>query len=267
MANFKLLKSGLRFGKNHLSVILTGTGIALDVCAAIATGDAFVKANRVIEAKTVEYDRRLTNKEKTELTWRFFILPAGLAAGGAACHIGSNVASYKKQVALISVATASETAYSTLKDQLPDIVGKKKAQQVEEKTVQTVAQNNLDGAVIEHGAERHPKCGPKNVLMQEAICGRMFYSNTEELVHIQNLLNQMRGEGTTELPYNEFYYEEGLDESHAGDILVWPKIEPGGDVIEISWYGGLAPFKHPDGTEEPYLVVDFNIRPTVIYED
>ena len=48
----------LQFTKKHLPGILTGTGIVLDVSGAVAMGDACVKANRVIEAKTLELDRQ-----------------------------------------------------------------------------------------------------------------------------------------------------------------------------------------------------------------
>lgn len=251
--------------KDNLPIILTVTGIALNISFGISMGKSCVKANRVIEAKSEELKRRMTKKEKVQETWQFFVLPVILFSAGSACTIGATVDGHRKQVAALGIATGAETAARTMKEQLPEIVGQKKAEKVTEKAIQELAKKNLpdEDEEIEIGRTRYPEFGGKTVLMWEPFGGRWFRSNTEELKHIQTVLNEMRDKNGSFL-FNDFYYEEGLKPSRIGELFVFDK-QFADDIIEIGWVGCEEPFIHSDGTAEPYLIVMFNQDPVLNY--
>ena len=257
----------LQFTKKHLPGILTGTGIVLDVSGAVAMGDACVKANRVIEAKTQELDRRLTKEEKLKATWKFFVLPTGLLILAGSCHVGSNVASHKKQLALVGVATASETAYTKLKEQLPEIAGKTKAKKIAEKTVQDMAKESLpeDEAVIEKPVSPE-HWGARNTLFFDRWNGRWFWSNTQEIGDVAITLNNLLGDDSNDYQaaMNDMYIELGLKPCDSGDIWRWDKNIMGQqEKLDLYWTAGDGVFTMSDGTEIPYLILRFSHDPTV----
>lgn len=251
-----------RIVKEHPSEFLTAAGLVIDGLAVWRMGGACVKANRIIEARTEEKGEKLTPSEKVQETWTLFLLPGLLFIAGESCHVASNIKSRQKQIALASVAAMSETAYTKIKEQAPEVVGKKKAETLKEKTLQAMARDNMpeNDEEIEQARGDH-RTGAKNVLIYDRFGGKWFRSNTEELISTQNKINdKLLKEGAG---YNDFYQEMGLQYSTIGDLLGWPE----GEQIEIGWVGGSDPFARPDGTDEPYLVMDIIPEPTVKFDD
>lgn len=253
-------------------IMLTATGLALDVSCAITTGKACIKANKIIESKMEEYGRALTTKEKAELTWKLFLLPIGLGTAGAACHIGTNVwhtsQNKKKEAALMTIAAGTETAYARLKEEMPEVVGKNKATKIEEKVADRVAIDNMP--TNEEAIERSRKpelYGPRNVLFCNAFDGRYFWSNTEEILHTQNVIQGMQNGNPDEpVQWKEFYYEQGLsEESVVGEIFGWIKDFDG--LAYFTWSGCTQPFVRADGTEEPVLILKPDPRPRLLYTE
>ena len=249
--------------KKHPSAALTITGIGFDVLFGISMGEAFVKSNRVIEAKIEEKGEKLTKKETVKETWHFFIVPFVLFGCGSTCHITSVRTGYKKQMAVAAAAAGVETAYTTMKDQLPEVVGPKKANAVKEKTAQVLAQNNLpqDDEEIEQ-AIRIDRTGPKNVLFYDDWGGKWFRSNTECVIEVKNWIQTQLNAGER-ISYNEVYRQQGLKPSETQDYFGWSD----GQLIDVTWYGGTDSFVRADGTEEPYLIMQFEPRPSIGYDD
>ena len=252
----------LQFVKNHPSGLLTATGFSLNVLAMVSLNDAAVKADRIIEARTDEKGEALTKMEMLKETWRVYALPSGLFVLGSACHFGSCYASHKKQVALAGAAVLSETAYTKMKDQLPDLAGPKKGKTIIEKVAQNKAAENLPESDEEiEQATRDHRTGAKDVLIYDDYGGKWFRSNTEELISVQNIMNGLLNDGA-ELAYNEIYQELGLRPAGHADEAGFSDTQ-----ISISWIGGMDPFVRADGTEEPYLIMMVEPRPTVKYSD
>lgn len=249
------------------TTILTSAGLAFDISCAITAGRATVIANRMIEAKMEDVERELTAQEKIELTWKVFMLPAGLGLAGAACHIGSTIKSNRKQAALMGVAGAAETAYTRLKEEMPEVVGKNKAAKIEEAAAQRAARENIPQN--EEGIERirrQEMYGPRNVLVYDSFQGRWFYTNTEEITHVQNVIQGMQNGNPNEpVELNQVNYEFGLKGSKTGEAHVWTKDYD--DLMSMLWYGGDGTFLREDGTEEPYLVLKYDPEPRLWYTE
>ena len=252
-------------------IILTGAGVAFDVSCAVTTGKACIRANRIIEAKMDELDRELTAKEKIDLTWHLFLLPISLGAAGAACHVGTNVwyasQNKKAEAALLSLAAGTETAYTRLKEEVPEVVGKNKAAKIDERVAQRAGRENLpkNDAAIE--MSRTPeRYGPRNTLFCMEFDGRFFWSNTEEIIHSQNVIQEMQNSNSSEsVQYNEFWYEQGLEGSKIGEMHAWTYDYDG--LVSFSWYGSDVPYVSDDGTEHAYLIVKMDPNPRLTYTD
>ena len=254
----------LRGLKKHSSPILTGVGISLDVTCAVLTGQAMVKANRIIEAEADKLGRKLTNEEKIKLTWKLFLLPAGFGLAGAGCHIGSNIASHKKQMALVGIATASETAYSKLKNQIPEMVSPKKAKEIKEAHLNDLAKSNFPQEEEIENARNRQTPNAEAVLFFFEYPGRWIRTNTDDLIRAQNTTNErMTVHGKASLADVE--YDLGVKISSLAEDLQWD-LELDG-LIEIGWQGAKDSFIHKDGTEEPYFIATITPEPKLGYQD
>lgn len=249
------------------SAILTGTGIFLDVLCAVSTGRACVRASRIIEAKSEEEDRKLTKKEKAKETWQLFLLPIGLGLAGGGCHIGSTIKSTRKQAAFMTMAAGAETAYTRLKDEIPEVVGKKEAAKIDEAVAIKEAKEKIPENIDEIELIKKPeKFGSRNVLVYDRFSGKWIRTNTEEIVHAQNVVQEMQNnEPDVPVEAAEFYYELGVEPGDVAESHVW--IHEYDGLMSVRWYGGEGTFLRADGTEEPYLVMEFSPRPRLGFNE
>ena len=252
------------FFAKHASPILTGVGISLDISCAITTGEAMIKARRIIDAKAQEKGSKLTKEEMVRETWKLFLLPISLGALGAGCHIGSNIASHKKQMALMGIATASETAYTKLKDQLPELAGPRKSKQIRESQLQSMAEDDYPQTEEIEMARRRSTPNAAAQLFYMPYTGRWLRTNTDDLIRSQNEVNtKILSEGSA--CFADLEYSLGAKPSKMGELLEWRADM--GEQLEIGWVGSREPFIHQDGSEESYFIVDITPEPKLGYMD
>lgn len=169
----------------------------------------------------------------------------------------------------MAAAGATETAYTRLKEEIPEVVGKKKADEINEKVSQKAARDNLpqNGEGVEI-LKRDPEYGTRNTLVYDRKQGRWFYTNTEEIKHVENVINHMINSNTSEpVLLNEANFEFGLKGSDTGEENAWV-----GDFqdrpVTIGWTGcDGETFLKEDGTEEPYLILWYDPEPRLMYAD
>ena len=114
--------------------ILTGIGCAGVVSTAVLAVKATPKATIILE-KEEEYRERkrlqsLTKMEKVRLTWKCYIPAAVTGVCSAACIIGASSISARRNAALVTAYTISETALKEYKDKAVEVVGPKKEQAI-----------------------------------------------------------------------------------------------------------------------------------------
>lgn len=233
--------------KKHSPEILTGIGIAGMITTTVMAVKATPKALILIEEKKNEEKLdKLSLIETTKTAWICYIPPAITGVLSIACLVGASSVNLKRNAALATAYTLSETALKEYKDKVVEVIGEKKAEKVKDSIAKgKIEKNPVSGKEIiitEHG----------NTLCYDALSGRYFRSDIDKLKKAENELNQkMLSEMYITL--NEFYSEIGLNEIKLGNELGW-SIDKSG-FINLDFSSQLS----EDGT--PCLVLGYHVAP------
>lgn len=244
----------------HSPDILTGIGIAGMVVTAVMAVKATPKALQLIEEagykkgsdenpiEDMEYTP-LTKMETLKVAWKPYIPAAVTCVLSISCIFSARSMNAKRNAALATAYTLSETALREYKDKVVEVIGEKKEQTIKD-------------AVAKDRIEKNPVSGNEviitekgNTLCYDMLSGRYFKSDIDRLKKAVNELNrQMLNEGYISL--NDFYYEIGLSNTKLGDDLGW-NFDKG--LIDLNFSSQLA----ENGT--PCLVLDFTVAPKYDY--
>lgn len=242
--------------KKHSPAILTAIGIAGLVSATVMAVNATPKAIKLIEeagykkaadenpCMDMEYTP-LTALETVKVAWKPYLPVAITTVTSIACIVGASKVSSRRNAALATAYTVSETALREYKDKVKEIVGDKKEKEVRDAIAKDKIEKNPvsrnEVIITEHG----------DSLCYDPFTSRYFKSDMHKLKSAINVVNhQMLQEGWVTL--NDLYYELGLEEARAVDDIGW-RAEDG--IFELSPSSQIA----SDGT--PCLVLDFSITP------
>lgn len=242
----KIVTSIRMSAAKHSPEILTGIGIAGLVVTTVMAVRATPKALILIEDKKKELNEdKLTPIETIKEAWICYVPAVLTGTVSIACLIGANSVNLRRNAALATAYTLSESALKEYQEKVIETIGEKKEQAIQD-------------AVAKDRIEKNP-VSTKEVIITEkgdALCldypsGRYFKSDREKINKAVNELNRrMRDEMYISL--NEFYYEIGLSGIGIGDELGW-NIDQG--YIEPNFSCQLA----EDGT--PCLVISYFVGP------
>lgn len=242
--------------------ILTGIGIAGMFTTVVLAVKATPKALSLIDAEVAEMDgfpqiqpdvkdlpRMLPFKDTVRITWKCYI-PAVVTGGvSIACLVGASSVNIRRNAALATAYTLSESALKEYKAKVVETIGEKKEQAVRE----AIVKDKLEQNPVSRNEVFISKKG--DTLCYDIHSGRYFKSDIDQLDKIENRLNkQMMNDMYISL--NDLYYEVGLTGTPQGDDLGW-SIEKG--FIEFRYTTQLA----DDGT--PCLVIEYNLAPRYNY--
>lgn len=248
MATFvKNVQTGI---KKHDLEIYTAMGIAGMFTATVMAIGATPKALAHIEDKKTELGvDTLDKKDIIKVAAPCYIPAAFVSLVSAACLWGASSKNARRNAALATAYTLSESALKTYRKKVIETIGDKKEQSIREEVAKEKLTNNPVQEVIltERGG---------NTICYDAYTDRYFKSDRDTINRVVNNLNrQMRDEMYISL--NEFYCELGLKPVRMGDILGW-NIDNG--YIDIS-YSSLL-----DENGNPCLVLDYQIAPVYNYQ-
>ena len=224
------LKALQKTVKKHSPEILTGIGIAGMTAAAVMAVKATPKALRMVDEKEIRDGKRLTTGEIVKTTWKCYIPPVVAGVCSAACIIGASSISARRNAALVTAYTISETALKEYRDKAVEVVGVKKEQAIRD----AVAKDKLEKA---------------NVKEREFIS-----TGRGETPCFDPLNKRMRDE--VKITVNEFLMEIGLEpcDDSIGETMGWD-IDKG--YIELDFSSQLV-----DGV--PYLVLGHRVPPVYL---
>ena len=229
----------------HSPEILTGLGIAGLLTSTVLAVRETPKALRLIEDARYEKGEDLTTTEKIKAAWKPYIPAAVTAVGATACIIGASKVNMKRNAALATAYTLSETALKEYQAKVVETIGEKKEQVVRD-------------AVAKERVEKNPVVTNEviitdrgNTLCYDVISGRYFRSDVDKIKRAENELNA-RMLNEMYISVNEFYYEIGLEPTALGDQLGW-NINDG--LMEVRFSSQIAK------NDEPCIVVDYRIAP------
>ncbi len=244
------LKGAEKALKKHSPEILTGIGIAGMIATTVTAVRATPKALRLIDEREIQEDKRLTTSEVIKTTWKCYVPAAVTGTLSIACLIGASSVSLKRNAALATAYTISETALKDYREKAIEVVGEKKEQAIMDAvTKDKIAKDPVEGKEI-------IMTGVDDVLCYDVLSGRYFKSSQEKINRAVNEVNRnMRTDMYVSL--NDFYYEIGLPEIKLGEYLGW-NIEKG--YMDVQFGSHIA----TNGV--PCLVIAYSVAPQYGYD-
>lgn len=247
--SFLSLKTAI---KKHSPEILTGIGIAGMITTTVMAVRATPKALILIEERKEEIGaEKLEAMDMVKTAWACYIPAAITGTLSVACLIGASSVNARRNAALATAYTLSESALKDYQGKVIEMFGEKKNEAVKDAIAKDKVEKNpvvtSEVIITEKG----------NTLCYDAISGRYFKSDIEKIKKAECELNrQMLDDMYVSL--NDFYYEIGLDSVKLGDELGW-NVDSG--YIDLSFSSQLA----SDGT--PCLVIDYSVAPRYDYRN
>ncbi|MCD8372116.1 MAG: DUF6353 family protein [Clostridia bacterium] len=237
--------------KEYSPEILTGIGISGMVGSTVMAVKATPKALTLIkEEKKSKKTDELSVKDMAKATWKCYI-PSGISIVlSSACIIGANRINTKRNTALATAYSLSESALKLYQEKVVETIGEKKEQEVRDKIaadkmIQSPA-STQEIIVTDKG----------NTLCYDSLSDRYFKSDIESLRKAVNECNrQMIADMSISL--NDFYDAIGLKGIKTGNSLGW---NANRGFIELIFSTQLA------DNGNPCLVIDFREMPVYDYE-
>lgn len=242
----KLFKDASILAKKHSPEILTGIGVAGMIATTVMAVKATPKAILLVNEKEVDLGvEKLEPVEVVKATWKCYIPAAITGVASIACIIGASSVNMRRNAALATAYTISETALKEYKGKVLETIGEKKEQSIRD----AIAKDRIEKNPVTNSEVIVTKHG--DTLCYDSLSGRYFKSDIEKMRRVENEANKvLLNEGFVSL--NDFYDLLGLDYIKIGDDLGWD-FEKG--LISIQFSSQLA----SDGT--PCIVLEFTVPP------
>lgn len=243
---FNITKSIRNGMKKHSLEILTGIGVGGMITTTVLAVRATPKALILIEDRKHELETsELSPIETIKAAWTCYIPAAIVGSVSTICLVGASSVNVRRNAALATAYSLSETALREYQEKVVETIGEKKEQSVRDAIAKDKVDKNPPASreviITERG----------NTLCLDVLSGRYFKSDIDMLKKAENELNRrMRDEMCISL--NDFYYEIGLSGTKLGDTLGW-NIDNG--YIDLTFSSQLA------DDETPCLVIDYRIAP------
>lgn len=254
----KVIKSVRASVKKNSPQILTGIGIAGMITTTVMAVKATPKAIALVEARKDEWNKdamgtddfgNMPKIEAVKACWTCYI-PSVIVGGiSIVCLVGASSVNLRRNAALATAYTLSESALKEYQEKVIEEIGEKKEEAVRDR----IAKDRIEKNPVSKNEVILTEKG--ETLCYDMISGRYFKTDIDKLRKAENDLNrQMRDDIYVSL--NEFYYAIGLDPIKIGDNIGW-NIDKG--YIDLNFSSQLT----EDG--KPCLVLDYHVGPTYDY--
>ncbi len=241
-----ITKGIVTFVKKRNPEILTGIGVAGMVTTTVLAVKATPKALILIESKKEDEEvDKLTVLETVKTVWPCYIPAVVTGTMSIFCIVGATSANARRNAALATAYTLSESAAKEYRDKVIETVGEKKDKEIRD----AISKDRIERDPVKSSEIVFTDRG--DTLCYDVISGRYFKSDIDKLKKVVNELNrQMLKDSYISL--NDFYDSVGLEHIKMGYDLGW-NISDG--LIDLDFSSHLA----TDGT--PCVVLDFSSVP------
>lgn len=220
---------------NNSPAILTALGVSGTVSTAVLAAKGGYQAARHMSDK----DPYLSNKERVEETWQFFIPAAVSGATTIACVILAAKAGAKKTAAITAAYSLTERAFMEYKDKVVDTLGEKKEKAIRDEIQQERVERTPATNVL--------VAGSGDVRCYESYTGRYFESSIESLRSAENEVNAKLNRELY-VTLSDFYYILGLPSTTHSSAFGWEA----GKLMHLE----ISTVLSPDG--KPCLAFEYN---------
>lgn len=181
------------FYEKNKAHIFTGIGIGGTIATGILSAQSGARGARKIDRREKELGRKLTFIEKGKLCWKDAIMP--MAVGGLACYseFKSDRISSKIIAERTTMLIASEKAYEKLSQKTKEVLGEKKAKQIQDKITEEKVQEAISvGKISDVDFEGAPRVGNGQLSMfVDGYSMLPFWSNVDYIAVQVMEMNKM----------------------------------------------------------------------------
>lgn len=259
----KSIQSGLQ---KHSPEILTGIGITGMITTTVLAVRATPKALILIEEEKRRQNNELLEKAKREgkedcvkidklklielfkTTWKCYIPSAITGVLSASCLISASSVNIRRNAALATAYSLSESALKEYQEKVIETIGEKKEHEIRD----SVAKDKLKQDPVV--SREVIFTGRGGTLCYDSI-SRYFECDIETIRKAENTINK-RLLNEMYVSLNDFYYEIGLRPSDVGDDLGWNMND---GLVDLYFSSQIA----EDG--RPCLVINYRIAPRYDY--
>lgn len=233
----------------HSPEILMGVGIAGFITTTVLAVKATPKALILLEEAEKKRKDELKPLEVVRTTWKCYIPAAVTGTLSIACLIGSGSVNARRNAALATAYSLSESALKTYQEKVIETIGEKKEKAIRDDIAKDKVKNDpvVNKEVI--------ITGKGETLCYDTVSGRYFKCDIEKLHRVEGYLNKQIFSSMF-VSLNDFYSEVGLRCTELGDDLGWNVDDA---PIEFSYSSQLS------DDDTPCLVVGFQVAPRYNY--
>lgn len=254
--NINVVKDSARQLSNTIAkkspTILTSLGVGGLITTVIFAVKATPKALDIIDGLVFEANSCDEEVEKMDIikaTWKCYIPTIVMGGITVGCIIGSNNINMRRNAALASLYSISETTLKEYQAKVVEQIGVNKAEKIKDE----IAKDRLEkDPITDHQVIF---TGKGDTLCYEVLSGRYFKSDIDKIKKAENkLVKDLLLDNFISL--NDVYDELGLDSTKMGDDIGW-RVDIG--MLAFDFRSQLS----TDGT--PCLVIDYVTEPTYEY--
>ena len=231
--------------------ILIGAGISGMISSTVMAVKSTPKAMTLIQEKKKELNKEeLKPIEVFKAAFKCYIPSAVITTLSVGCIIAASNINHKRNAALATAYSLSESALKLYQEKVIETIGEKKEQQVRDEVAkEQIARNPASKSEVIITSNGDTLC-------YDGLSGRYFKSDIEKLRKAVNELNHtMISDMCVSL--NDYYDLIGLASIPVGDKLGW---NANNSLVELEFSTLMA------DVGVPCLVVDFRVRPKYNYE-
>lgn len=254
-----LLKAAKVFVANHGAEIAAGLGIAVAFAAGVKAVKETPKAVKKLEEKKEEKKREegteeLTITETVKATWKEYTPSLVMFVVAAVLIIGAQRATARKAAAFATAYQLSEQMLQEYKDAAKEVVGEKKARDIQDQAAIQQVKHNPPAAnnIIVTGKGKQ--------LCLDALSNHYFWSNAENIRQDfeRGVTRAFKDDPSCDyIPLTEWYYQANIRAAYDMDLCEDRGWNRSDDVYPV--------FTSTLGVDEyeniPILVVNFSVRP------
>lgn len=252
-----IAKNAALFFTKNSTTILTGTAVVGVASTTIFAVKGTVEAVRVLALYQELLDqlhpkghpgRQMQKSRAAKHVWKCYIPTTVSASLTIAAIIGLNTIGNRKNAMLMAAYTLTERAYSDYKDEVVNMLGAKKADEV----IDAVAKRRMDDNPVVMNEVIITGLG--ETLFHDSISGRYFKNDIQTIRAAENDLNYSLIHGDDK-SLSDFYSAIGLEPTSFGDTVGWNYTK----LMELHFSSHLA----PNGT--PAVSIEYRQMPVPWY--
>lgn len=244
----QLAKSVQKFTIDNSPSILTAVAVAGVVSSAVLAVKATPQALRNISEAESEHTMPLTYMDKVKLTWTCYIPALSVGVLTIAAVVGANDINMRRNAALVSVFTVTESAFKEYRTKVGETIGENKERKLRDELAQErIDRNPMTGGTVIISGNGEVDC-------YDSLSGRYFKSDMESIRKAENDINhQVMHDGYATL--NDFYHEIGIPDTEMGKIVGWNS----DTLFRLDYSACLSE------DNKPCISVDYAVKPTADY--